>query len=239
MPLTPASPASVLAFLLVVMCVIGAYLGGTYIAAEREAGRVAARSMTLRLAVGGALWLGAFSLFVSARVMDARPLPLIPLTFVTINVVSLAFGLSKAGKRLADNLPLVALVGFQAFRLPLELVLHAWSEQGTIPESMTWTGQNLDIISGATALVLAPFAARPMVAWIANVVGLALLVNVARVAIMSAPLPFAWEHVQPKLTLIAHLPYALIGPVCVGGALAGHVILTRRLLSGGTTPKQR
>jgi hypothetical protein len=27
-----------------------------------------------------------------------------------------------------------------------------------------------------------------------------------------------------------HLPYALIAPVCVAGALAGHVILTRALL---------
>jgi len=190
---------------------------------------MAARNMTIRFAAGGALWLGGFCGFVSTQVVEAHPFPLIPVTFVTLNVVSLAFALSDAGKRLARSLPLEALVGFQAFRLPLELVLHSWSEQGTIPETMTWTGQNLDIVSGVTALVLAPFAARRTVAWIANIVGAVFLLNVARVAMMSSPLPFAWSYAQPKLTLIAHLPYALIGPVCVGGALAGHVILTRRL----------
>ncbi len=45
-----------------------------------------------------------------------------------------------------------------------------------------------------------------------SLLGICLLLNVSRVAIMSSPVPFV--------------------PVCVGGALAGHVILTRRLVSG-------
>jgi hypothetical protein len=49
------------------------------------------------------------------------------------------------------------------------------------------------------------------------------------------PLPFAWG-VQPPLQLVMYLPYALIGPVCVAGALAGHVILTRALLSRRPLP---
>lgn len=231
MPLTTASPASVSAFLLTVAFVIAAYIYGTYVAARAEAGAVVARQAAMRFALGCALWLGVFSLFVNAQIMDARPFPLVPITFAVINVAALAFALSSSGRRLASHLPLAALVGFQAFRLPLELVLHAWSEQGTIPQTMTWTGANPDIVSGMVALMLAPFAARRSVAWTVNVVGFVLLVNVARVAMMSSPLPFAWHEVQPKLTLIAHLPYALIGPVCVAGALAGHVILTRRLLS--------
>lgn len=233
MPLTPASPASVLAFLLIVAFVIAAYIYGTYVAAQAEAGAVVARQVTLRFALGCVLWLGLFSLFVNARIMDARPVPLVPMTFAALNVVAIAFALSSAGRRLASHLPLAALVGFQAFRLPLELVLHAWSEQGTIPQTMTWTGANLDIVSGTLALMLARFATHPAVAWTVNIVGFVLLMNVARVAMMSSPLPFAWHDVQPKLTLIAHLPYALIGPVCVAGALAGHIILTRRLLSSG------
>ena len=53
-------------------------------------------------------------------------------------------------------------------------------------------------------------------------IGFALLANVARVVVMSSPLPFAWG-VEPPLQLGMHLPYALIVPICVGGALAGHV----------------
>ncbi len=36
--------------------------------------------------------------------------------------------------------------------------------------------------------------------------------------------------VQPKLLLVGYLPYAWIGPVCVAAAIAGHVVLTRKLL---------
>lgn len=49
------------------------------------------------------------------------------------------------------------------------------------------------------------------------------------VALMSAPVPFGW-NVSPPLRVAFHLPYALIGPVCVGGALLGHIVLTRALL---------
>ncbi len=44
----------------------------------------------------------------------------------------------------------------------------------------------------------------------------------------SSPLP-----VEPPLVLAFHLPNALIVPVCVGGALFGHVALTRALLRKG------
>jgi hypothetical protein len=96
---------------------------------------------------------------------------------------------------------------------------------------MTWSGRNWDVVSGIAALVAAPFATRHRaVAWVVNVVGMVLLLNVMRVALLSSPVPFGWGT-EPPLTLALHLPYALVGPVCVGGALAGHIVLTRALLS--------
>jgi hypothetical protein len=108
-------------------------------------------------------------------------------------------------------------------------VLHNWAAQGTIPETMTWSGQNWDIVSGVVALAAAPWTGRHRaLAWTANLVGAGLLLNVMRVAVMSPPVPFGWG-VTPPLLLAWYLPYALIGPVAVGGALAGHIILTRAL----------
>ena len=99
--------------------------------------------------------------------------------------------------------------------------------------TMTWEGSNLDVITGVLALLCAPLAGRWRgAAWLANAVGLVLLVNVIRVVVLSSPLPFAWPDVSPRLQLGMYLPYALIAPVCVGGALAGHVVLTRALLRG-------
>lgn len=75
---------------------------------------------------------------------------------------------------------------------------------------MTWTGSNPDIVSALVAWVAAPFAHKSRaVAWVANVIGFVLLLNVMRVAMMSSPLPFSW-HVQPPLLLGMHLPYAAL-----------------------------
>lgn len=156
-------------------------------------------------------------------------MPRLMLFLGACNLAGVLLALSPVGEWLA-RLPLFWLVGFQGFRLPLELVLHTWANSNTIPRTMTWDGANFDIISGVVALVAAPLAGKHRgVAWAANIIGLVLLLNVGRVAVMSSPLPFAWK-VEPPLLLGLYLPYAWIVPVCVAGALAGHIVLTRALL---------
>jgi hypothetical protein len=222
MPFTPASAGSVLSFGVIVAAAVAAFLWAVY--------RAYGRGRALAIAIGVLfVWLGALTGLIASGKMETLPLHGLPLFFGPILVLCIGAGLSPFGERLAASVPVAALVGFQAFRLPLELVLHDWAAQGTIPGTMTWTGQNWDIVSGVMALIAAPLAGRfPVAARIANVVGLALLLNVIRVAVMSSPLPFAWGQ-QPPLLLALHFPYFLIGPVCVGGALFGHVVLTRRL----------
>lgn len=222
MDFIPASPGSVFAFVAIVAAVIAALLWAVH-RAYRSAKAVAIAALAL------AVWLGVLAGLVASGRMTSLPMSGLPFFFGSILIICVGLGLSPVGARLATGVPLAALVGFQAFRLPLELVLHEWAAQGTIPGTMTWTGQNWDIFSGIAALVCAPLAGRyRAAARLANIVGFALLMNVTRVAIMSSPFPFAWDQ-QPPLLLALHLPYALIGPVCVGGALFGHVVLTRRL----------
>lgn len=229
MPFLEPSSASTFAFLAILLAVLASICFGVYYASERLGKPPMA--ITLRTGIGIFLWLWIFSLPVANGFLEASPLPRVPLFLLTANAIGVGFALSPIGKRLALGLPLCALVAFQAFRLPLELVLHSWVAQGTIPETMTWTGKNLDILSGIVALIVAPFAGkRPQLAWFANTVGFVLLLNVIRVAIFSSPLPFAWD-VEPKLVLAFHLPYAWIVPVCVAGALAGHIVLTRALFA--------
>ncbi len=217
-----ASSGSLLAFGLIVLAVIATFLRAIH---------HGYRSAQVTLLAAGALlaWLAVQSALVASGHMTSLPMNGLPFFFGPIVLVCAGLGLSPVGRRLAETIPLAALVGFQAFRLPLELVLHDWVTQGVIPGTMTWTGQNWDICSGLLALVAAPLAGRfRIAARIANIMGFALLLNVMRVALLSAPVPFGW-NVQPPLLLAFHLPYALIGPVCVGGALFGHVVLTRAL----------
>ena len=222
----PASAASLLAFLVICAAVVAAFLTGVWISAGRES--VSPLRRTLWAAIGAILWLSAFCLIVQSGWLrgDQRRL----LVFAAaMNAFILGVGLSPVGRWLS-LLPLPALVAFQGFRLPLELVLHSWVAQGVIPSTMTWSGKNGDIISGVLALIVAPLCRRSIVwPWIANAVGLMLLGNVMRVAVLSSPVSFGWP-IAPKLELIYHIPYALIIPVCVGGALLGHIALTRALL---------
>jgi len=224
---TAPGPISTVAFLFICAAVLAAFFAGVYESYRRSG--LPAFTPTLTVAGATLVWLALLSVPVAAGVLEERPMPRLMLFFLAANLAALFAGLSPLGRRLAA-LPLPALVLFQAFRLPLELVLHAWAVQGAIPVTMTWSGANFDVVTGLAALVFAPLASRSRAAaWAVNLIGIALLLNVGRVAVLSSPLPFAW-NVAPPLTLAFHLPYAWIGPVCVAGALLGHVVLTRALL---------
>lgn len=228
MQFVPASTGSVVAFLAIVLLVAAAIPAAAFFA-DRAAPDGGRRTASLT-AAGMLAWIGLVCAYVGSGVMARLPFQGLHAFFAAVFFVGIAAGMSPLAGRIAANLPLVALVGFHAFRLPLELVLHSWAEQGTIPQTMTWNGQNWDIISGAIAIIVAPFAIRSRaLAWAANLIGFALLLNVIRVAALSSPLPIGWGQ-QPPLLLALHLPYALIAPVCVAGALAGHIVLTRALL---------
>lgn len=222
MNFTPASGPSIVAFGAIVLAVLFALTW-----AIRHAYQSFKATALYGVLLG--IWLGIHCALVVSGRLPSLPLGGLPFVFAPTLAIWIALALSPVGRRLAATIPLSALVGFQAFRLPLELVLHGWATQGVIPGTMTWTGQNWDIISGIVALACAPLTIRyRQAARIANLIGFALLLNVMRVALLSSPLPFGWGQ-QPPLLLAYHFPYTLIVPVCVGGALFGHLILTRAL----------
>jgi hypothetical protein len=209
----------------------GRALGENRSARTRAAGRAAAFAAAW-LAVTGA---------VAARGLVAdfarRPPPFALLMLATI---ALAFGLgfSRPGARLAHGLPLAALVGFHSFRLPLELVMHRAAAEGVMPPQMTYTGRNFDIVSGATAVVVAVLLWRGAPRWLAivwNVVGVALLVAIMVIAMASTPPIHAFGSDAPHLnTWVARFPFVWLPALLVGAALLGHIVLTRALW--GTRP---
>ncbi|MBK6777672.1 MAG: hypothetical protein IPG74_18150 [Flavobacteriales bacterium] len=60
----------------------------------------------------------------------------------------------KGGRRLMRAASMPALVLVHVCRIPVELVLHeAWLHD-LVPEAMTYTGSNLDIVSGLSAILV-------------------------------------------------------------------------------------
>lgn len=170
------------------------------------------------------------SIMVKSKLFETHMLPAAPLFILALNIVAFYFAFGKLGLKLS-TLPIWWLAIFQSFRLPLEFVLHQWSQSGTVPVEMTWSGQNFDVITGATSLLFfISFFRQTVFFWIFNILGFGLLINVVRVAIMSAPFPFSWNLEKPLL-LLFYLPYTFIISICVWSALVGHLLLTRALLN--------
>lgn len=133
--------------------------------------------------------------------------------------------------------PVAWLIGYQSFRILVEVFLWWGHRNGLVPVQMTWDGRNYDVLTGLTAPLVAWLASRHRIspamiaAW--NLLGLALLVNVMTVAILSLPTPF--QRFYPTLTFPAEFPYVWLPLFLVPSALFGHVAI---LFAGRRTARR-
>ena len=231
-----ASTFLVMAFAILAVLVAAAFplllrraemASGDAVRANRRAARAAVATaawMAITLAAAASGWLS----FASVP-------PTMGVAIVLSLALALRIGLSGVGGRLAAGVPLAMLVGVQGFRLPLELLLHRAYAEGLMPVQMSFSGRNFDIVTGSTALVLAAalwlapqrVSPRLVLAW--NLVGLGLLLNVLTVALLSAPTPLRVFMNEPANVWITRPPFVWLPAVFVAAALAGHVIIFRRL----------
>ena len=158
--------------------------------------------------------------------------PLLLMLAVTATTVLLA--MSPLGLRLAMALPLSTLVGFQSFRIGAEWLLHRLWLEGVIPAAMTWSGRNLDVVAGVTALGLGWWlrtgrgSNRALIlGW--NVLGLLLLLNIVTIAILATPTSFQRFTAGPDNLLPSTWPFVWLPSFLVQLALAGHLLVFRRL----------
>ena len=197
------------------------------------------RRRTLKAAGLIVVWLSVFGATAGSGMLarfGLRPPPLL-VAMVAIVCGVLGFSLSRAGKFLASGLSLTALVGFQVFRLPLELVMHQAALAGVMPPQVTYTGWNFDIVTGSTAVVLAPLVSRGraprwlIIAW--NLMGLVLVLVVMTIGFVSTPMLRVFGDGASLNTWIAYFPFIWLPAVMVAAAIAGHVLVFRRLAAGG------
>ncbi len=203
------------------------------------------RALVAWLAGGLAFWSVLWLAVARAGLLadaTSRPPPFVVLPVSMVLGVVWLFR-SRVGVLLARSTPMVVLVALQSFRLPLELVMHRAATEGVMPVQMTFgvlhgaLGRNYDLVTGATALLLAvALRERPMpralvLAW--NVLGTALLVNVVTVAIASTPVVAAFGTAPSELnTWVLYPPFVWLPAVLVPSALLGHLLVFRKLRDG-------
>jgi hypothetical protein len=221
-----------LALLVASLFVVGYVRAHAALGAPRER-RLSVLAMT---ALATTAWL-ALTYLLSARGVlarfDVRPPPM-ALMFVVVLGGGIALGLSAVGKTLALGLPLAALVGVQAFRFPLELVMHQAASEGVMPVQMSYSGYNLDILTGISAALLAPLIAAGkaprvlVVIW--NAFGILMLAVIAIVAFVSSPMVRAFGDAPPQVnSWVVYPPFVWLPAILVLAALVGHVVVVRRL----------
>jgi hypothetical protein len=222
-------------FVAVTMLVAGLFVLAVRWSAVRTGldGRAVARRSVVAAGLAAA-WIALTGVAAARGALHFQAPPTMLALFPCVLAIAIGLALSPAGKRIAFGLPLAALVGYQGFRVLVELVMHRAYVEGLMPVQMSYSGRNFDIVTGLTALLLGAWLltgerqSRGLIfAW--NTLGLALLTNVVGVALLSAPTPLRVFTNEPANIWITHAPWVWLPAVMVLAALCGHVLVYRRL----------
>jgi hypothetical protein len=235
--MTNPSPISEVLFIALVLAVLAmfAYAVGKTARGTKQPGRGQWGVASLVVI----FWLALPAVLAGRGALDRySPLPapaLVLAGLLTAGTVILA--VSGFGARFATNLPLAGLVGYQAFRVPVEWLLHRLHAEGVVPVQMTYSGRNFDVVSGLTAAALGLWLlkARRPAAWLVtawNVLGFCLLANIVTIAVLSTPAPFRVFTNDPPNLLPSTFPYVWLPTFLVPAALFGHLVVWRALRRG-------
>lgn len=171
------------------------------------------------------------------RQFDALP-PRLLLILLPPLLLAVALCRRASVGRLLDATPAAGLVYVQAFRILMEIILWLLFRAGLIPVQMTFEGRNWDILVGLSAPVVAYMCftrrAWPLrVALLWNLAGLALLLNIVVVAVLSVPLPFRVFLNEPANTIVADFPFVWLPAFVVPLAMCCHLLSLRQLQRRG------
>jgi hypothetical protein len=213
---------------------LGLVLAGDWAGRRRDESAATRRRWAVGTGLGVLVWL-LLSAAVAAtgvlRRFDTVPPPFAGLV-LAITAIGIIVPCSPLGTRLIRGLSLAALVSYQVFRFPLELLMHRAYTEGLMPVQMSYSGWNFDILTGISAGLLGLALLRRRVprwvVWAWNVGGFALLVNIVTIAIVSTPL-FGWFGDDRLNTFVTYPPFVWLPAVMVTAALMGHVLVLRKL----------
>lgn len=228
------SPLITACFVLLVFVMVALLLGATGWASRRRGDAPAFRRQRISAAVMVlGLWMVVSGGLAGAGILanfSSFPPPLGRLMIAGLVMTTIA-AVTRYGRSMAVGVPLWALIGFQVFRVPVELILAALHHQGVIPAQMTFEGLNFDVVTGASAPIVAWLVYRGvMPRWgvlVWNVLGLGLLTTIVTISVLSMPSPIRVFMNEPANTFIGHLPFIWLPTVLVLMALFGHLLVFR------------
>ena len=121
----PGSPLLRLAFTLLTLFVAALFIVGAYWSGRRTG--IVAAALRRRIAIATCLtilWIAATGLAAARGALHFTPPPTMLILFLVIIAGGIVLATSPVGRQLAVGLPLAALVGYQGFRVIVELLIH-------------------------------------------------------------------------------------------------------------------
>ena len=149
-------------------------------------------------------------------------------------LIALLFILPK-GRAFIDQSDTGWLTGLHTIRIAVELVLFGLFTYRYIPHIMTFEGRNFDVLSGLTAPFIVYFGyykqvvnRKVLLVW--NLICLALVINIAVTAVLSAPFRFErFGFEQPNVALL-YFPFVWLPCFVVPVIVFSHLATIRALI---------
>jgi hypothetical protein len=190
-----------------------------------------------RIALAGFLaWLvyvGLLSYFGVVRNPAVRPPGILLIVLPVLLFVAIVLVRSPLGLRIAVAIPLWILLGFQTFRVAVELLLHRLWIDGLVPRIMTYEGGNVDIFVGLSAPFIAWIATKGrsglQLALIWNYLGLVALANIVVRSALTAPGALHIIHPEVPNLAMGLFPFTFIAGFFAPLAVILHVLAIRSL----------
>ena len=196
-------------------------------AAEQK--RKAAIIIFIWLAITGLL--AGRGYFLNTTTLPPRFLLAIVPAFITVVLLII----TNKGMLFTSQLNLRYLTWLHVVRIPVELVIYWLFLYKAVPELMTFTGRNYDILSGITApfIVASCFKSdhitnkKLLLAW--NIICLLLLLNIVINAVLAAPFVFQqFAFDQPNIAVL-YFPFVWLPACIVMLVLYSHLAAIMRL----------
>lgn len=179
------------------------------------------------------VWLAVTGLLGGTALLHdfSRTPPRLPLLFGLSFAVIYFASYFPGPQALIEKPGLAWLIGLQVFRVAVEIFLFLGHRAGFVPVQMTMEGRNFDVVTGLSAMPMAWLVAKKLAprwlvhAW--NTMGLALLLNVVVIAVLSMPTPLRRFHNEPANTFVTYFPYVWLPLYLVQVAWMSHLLIFR------------
>jgi hypothetical protein len=208
-------------------------VAGTIVAA-------AARAFSRRAALTTAAVLGIWFTYVGALALSGvisnaslRPPGIAFVVLPAFAFVAVFFVRSPIGGRVSLAFPVWALIGFETYRVGVELFLHRLAGDGLVPKMLTFEGANFELAIALSAPIAAWICTqgrpglRVSLAW--NALGLLSLANVATRALLTAPGPLHVLHSDVPNVAFGIFPYTFVPGFFAPLAVATHALAIRAI----------